>query len=184
MLSETWMTANAFFTFIHNDVPKSVQSWWRSAVPRLLSLILMYYSVIAQRVERPTEKPGAILTRVRVSGAARDFFSQSQLSMQTLWRCPYSSLCATAYINICAHVKNPKHWQPHHCQDTRKYCTHRQEWVALFFAAAVLYPSKATWISRKGQSRCIFSARPHPASAPVSSTELCGFRVYFERLKC
>ena len=28
---------------------------------------------IAQLVERPTEKPGAKLTRVRVPGAARDF---------------------------------------------------------------------------------------------------------------
>ena len=29
---------------------------------------------IAQLIERPTEKPGAILSRVRVPGAARDFF--------------------------------------------------------------------------------------------------------------
>ena len=28
---------------------------------------------IVQLIERPTEKPGAILTRVRVPGAARDF---------------------------------------------------------------------------------------------------------------
>ena len=28
---------------------------------------------VAQLVERPTEKPGAVLLRVRVSGAARDF---------------------------------------------------------------------------------------------------------------
>ena len=39
---------------------------------------------IAQLIERPTEKPGAILSRVRVPGAARDFFSQSQLPVQTL----------------------------------------------------------------------------------------------------
>ena len=38
---------------------------------------------IAQLVERPTEKPGAILTRDRVPGAARDFISQSQLSVHT-----------------------------------------------------------------------------------------------------
>ena len=40
-------------------------------------------------------------------------------------------LCATACINIRAHVKNPKHWQPYHCLDTWKYYTHWQEWVAL-----------------------------------------------------
>ena len=44
---------------------------------------------IAQLVERPTEKPGAILRRVRTSGAARDF-SPSQLPVQTLLRCPHS----------------------------------------------------------------------------------------------
>ena len=32
--------------------------------------------------------------------------------------------CAIACINIRARVKNPKHWQPHHCLDTGKYCTH------------------------------------------------------------
>ena len=41
---------------------------------------------IAQLVERPTEKPGAILRRVRISGVARDF-SPSQLPVQTLLRC-------------------------------------------------------------------------------------------------
>ena len=30
-----------------------------------------------------------------------------------------------------SHVKNPTHWQPYHCLDTGKYCTHWQEWVAL-----------------------------------------------------
>ena len=63
---------------------------------------------IAQLVERATEKPGAILTRVRVSGAARDFY-QSQLLAQTLLRRPYSPPCAIACINLSAHFKNPKH---------------------------------------------------------------------------
>ena len=31
--------------------------------------------------------------------------------------------CAVACISICAHVKNPKRWQPHHCLDTRKMST-------------------------------------------------------------
>ena len=33
--------------------------------------------------------------------------------------------CAVACINICAHVKEPKHWQPYLCLDTRKHRTHR-----------------------------------------------------------
>ena len=28
-------------------------------------------------------------------------------------------------VNICEHVKDPKHWQPYLCLDTRKYRTHR-----------------------------------------------------------
>ena len=51
----------------------------------------IYYGVcmdgagIVQWVERPTEKPGAILTRVRVPGAAIFiYFSPSQLPLQTL----------------------------------------------------------------------------------------------------
>ena len=42
---------------------------------------------IGQWVERPTEKPGAILTRVRVLAAARDFSSRINW---TFLRCPYS----------------------------------------------------------------------------------------------
>ena len=44
---------------------------------------------MAQLVERPTEKPGVILTRVRVLCAARD--SAPRVDFQcTLLRCPYS----------------------------------------------------------------------------------------------
>ena len=39
---------------------------------------------IVQLVDCPTEKSGAILTWVRVPGALRDFFSQSQFPVQTL----------------------------------------------------------------------------------------------------
>ena len=68
--------------------------------------------------------------QVRVHCAARDFFSQSQLpghSLTVFTQPP----CAIACINICAHIKNPIHWQPYHYLDTWKYCTHQQEWVAL-----------------------------------------------------
>ena len=36
----------------------------------------LLWAGIAQLVERPTEKPGAILTRVRFPGAARDFLPE------------------------------------------------------------------------------------------------------------
>ena len=48
-------------------------------------------AVIAQSVECTTEKPGAILTWVRVPGVAnKKKFLLGQLSVQTLLRCPYS----------------------------------------------------------------------------------------------
>ena len=55
--------------------------------------------------------------------------------------------CAIASINIYAHVKNPKHWQPYHCLDTQKCCTHREVWVMLFLQV----PVKVICISCKGQ---------------------------------
>ena len=62
---------------------------------------------MAQLVESPTEKPGATLTRVRVPGAARDFSSQSQLSVQTLTVSGQPS-CATTRIHqhLCACYKS------------------------------------------------------------------------------
>ena len=75
---------------------------------------------VSQRVQRPTETPDAILTRVLVPGVARDFSP----TVRTLLGCPYSPLCAVACISSCAHVRNSKHGQPYHCLDTRKYCTH------------------------------------------------------------
>ena len=85
---------------------------------------------IARLVKRPTEKPGAILTQVRVP-VRQDFFflSLSQLPAQTLLRCPYSPLCAIPHASTCVRTikKNPKHWQPYYCLDTHTHtqnCTH------------------------------------------------------------
>ena len=53
-------------------------------------------------VECPTENPGAILTRVRIFGAARDFFPQSQISVQTVLRCPYvHGVQSRASTSVC-----------------------------------------------------------------------------------
>ena len=89
---------------------------------------------IAQLVERPTEKPGAIQTRVRIPGTTRDFSPRASFQCRLSYgvrtvsvRCP----CAVPYINICVHIKNPKHWPPYHGLDKRKYCTRWQKRVAL-----------------------------------------------------
>ena len=71
---------------------------------------------IAQLVERPTEKPGAILTRVRVPSAEKEFFTESQFSVHTLLRCPYRPR-VQSHASTSAHTLTTKHWQPHHCLD-------------------------------------------------------------------
>ena len=55
---------------------------------------------VAQLVERRTGTPP---TQVRFPSAARDFFSQSQLSVQTLLRCLYTPLCNHIHSHLCAH---------------------------------------------------------------------------------
>ena len=71
---------------------------------------------MAQLVERPTEKPGAILTRVRVLGAANDF--SPSVNFQCIL-CSVEPPCAIACINICAQVTNPNtNPKPYHCLDT------------------------------------------------------------------
>ena len=54
--------------------------------------------VIAQLVDHRTVTP---LTQVRFPGAAREFFSQSQLSMQTLLRCPYNPVRNHMHLHLC-----------------------------------------------------------------------------------
>ena len=53
------------------------------------------------------------------------FLPDCRLPVQALLRSPYSPrLHSLASNSICAHVKNPKYWQPYHCFETRKYCNH------------------------------------------------------------
>ena len=70
--------------------------------------------VIAQLVERPTEKPDAILTQVEsMVWQVVVFLSQSASLMVSVW-----PLCAITCINICARAKNPKYcWSC--CSDTK-----------------------------------------------------------------
>ena len=48
------------------------------------------------------------------------FFSQNQLSVNTLLQSSHSPLWAVTRINICAHVKDPIHWKSYHWWDSRK----------------------------------------------------------------
>ena len=66
---------------------------------------------MAQWVERPTKKPGAILTRVRVPGAARDLSPRVSIPCRLSYVVG-TALCAISAISILRTLKTPKHWQP------------------------------------------------------------------------
>ena len=69
---------------------------------------------IVQLVECRTETLGAILSQVRFPWAGRNVsFSLCKLSVQII-SVYVQPPCAIACISICAHVTNPKHWQPYH----------------------------------------------------------------------
>ena len=62
---------------------------------------------VAQWVERPARKPGAILTRVGVPCTARDFFPQSQLVVHIALWClygPSEQTHASAYVHTDRHT--------------------------------------------------------------------------------
>ena len=58
---------------------------------------------VAQLVEYRT---GTLPTQVRFPGAARHFFSQSPLSVQTALRCPYTPVCNRMHLHLCARYRS------------------------------------------------------------------------------
>ena len=54
--------------------------------------------------------------------AAREFCPRVNLQCRLAYIVCTAPLCSR--INMCTSVKNPKCWQPYHCLDTHKYCTH------------------------------------------------------------
>ena len=58
---------------------------------------------VAQLVERRTGTP---LRQVRFPGAARDFSSRVNLSMQTLFRCPYTPVSNRMHLHLCARERS------------------------------------------------------------------------------
>ena len=84
----------------------------------VLQRLNQYWGGTAQLVERRNDKPGAVLARVGFLGAEKGYFSKSQFSSAGYLKLSVQPSWAMAPSNICAHVKNPKHWQPYHCSDT------------------------------------------------------------------
>ena len=77
--------------------------------------------------------------------------------------------CAITCINSCVHVKNPKHWQPYHCLDTRKYCTHWQEWVALLLRRLLCLTRNGQGSTKKKikRERSVLTSYSVKCSTPV-----------------
>ena len=117
----------------HSSEP--VKSWKLSARKRRLVTRLSdsheNRSPTAQLAQRPTEKPGAILTRVRVPGGARDL-SPSHLSIQTLLRYSHSPRVQWHVSTSVSTLKPPKHWQPYSSVWTPQYCTHWQPYSSVW----------------------------------------------------
>ena len=78
---------------------------------------------VAQLIERPNEKPDAILTPVRVPGAAIffNFIILSLLPSTCTHARSYSPRVQShASTLFCAYVKNSKHWQHTHKRQKKK----------------------------------------------------------------
>ena len=104
---------------------------------------------VAQLEQHWTVMP---LRQLPLPGVARIFLSASTFSADSLMKSTQPS-CAIPGINICAYVKDPKHWQPYHCLDTRKYRLHRNRW-SCSCSCCSLTQDKATQISHKGLMKC------------------------------
>lgn len=92
-LSRTVCTRSFIFCTVIKPVcgiPVHVMVDGLDLVPRSLK----YRGGLTQLVERGTEKPGAILTRVRFPVAARDFLSRVIISVQFVLQCMYEGMCA------------------------------------------------------------------------------------------
>ena len=106
---------------------------------------------IAQFVEYPTEKPGAIQTGSSPRCGEGLVLPESTSSADSL-TVSVQPPCEIACINICVHVKNPKHWQPHHCLEYRKIIHTLIRIGSAALASTEPYPGngKTTRISGKG----------------------------------
>ena len=83
-------------------------------------LWLFAWAGIARLIKRPTEKPGAILTRVRVPGAARDFSPRVNLQRRFSY---YGVLSASASVRPLK-IPSTGSIDSRYIVWTRKFCTY------------------------------------------------------------
>ena len=120
---------------------------------------------IAQLVERPTEKPRRSTDAGSSPWCGKGFFSQSQLSVQTLLRCPYSPCVQSRGSTSVCTLKIP------HTGSHTIVWTHEN--TAL--VATVPLPGRATRISSTvpfpGRATRISSTVPFPGRATRISSK-------------
>ena len=116
--------------------------------------------LIAQLVERPTEKPGAILTRVRVRGAARDFSPRVSFKCRLSYGVSTAPVCNGIHQHLCARYKSRTltaiplfgHTKILHTLIGMGRILHTLIGMgSAALVAVVPYPGKETRISSKGQ---------------------------------
>ena len=105
---------------------------------------------IAQWVERPTEKSGAVLTRVRVPDAARGFLPEPASSVECLTLSVQPRVCIRKYQDRGSRQKSQTLTATPLFGHTKIQHTLIGMGSAAL-AAAVPYPGKATRISCKAQ---------------------------------
>ena len=85
----------------------------------------------------------------------KGFFSQGQLSVQTLAVFAQHALHVHLWFESTHGVKYPKCWQPYHCLNTQKYCIccHERVWRCCCCCCSITQPEFPANIK---QSLCIF----------------------------
>ena len=82
----------------------------------------------------------------------KGFFSQSQLSVQTLLRVSVHHPCGIAYINICVHVKDPVvHVRARWIMETLKHPECTVGWVARLSELAFLGENNPNFLWKKSE---------------------------------
>ena len=100
------------------------------------------------------------------------FLPESIFSVFSVLLWPYSPRVQSCALSTSVFtLKIQKwHWQPYYCLDTRIYCTHRLEWVALHLRLLCLTRvRRPDWISRKGLN----GTKKHHQKAKNNNTCCC-----------
>ena len=104
--------ASPYSFFLH------VCTWWSFGCDKLFSTMTSHSMFTTQHqslAEMHTADTGSI------PWCSKRFFSQSQLSVQTLLSCSYNLHGQSRVLKSKHTSKIPKRWQPYHCLDAQKY---------------------------------------------------------------